>query len=129
MMAKTLKGRELVSIFAVNDGYWDAPVMFHFDTAETRTEFLKHVNAKGGRAFTIIDQMTKRDFDVLCKAVDEVTMVDLKDAINSQDQGTVQEAFEDNEDFRFYDCGDEIRDLYDDEIESGERVRGTGRTC
>jgi hypothetical protein len=117
MMAKTLKGRELVSIFAVNDGYWDAPVMFHFDTAETRTEFLKHVKAKGGR-----------DFDVLCKAVDEVTMQDLQNAIDSQDQGSVQEAFEDSEFFRFYDCGDEIKDLYDAEIESGERIHGTGRT-
>jgi hypothetical protein len=112
----------------VNDGYWDAPVMFHFDTAETRTEFLKHVKAKGGRDFAIIDQMTKRDFDVLCKAVDEVTMQDLQNAIDSQDQGSVQEAFEDSEFFRFYDCGDEIKDLYDAEIESGERIHGTGRT-
>lgn len=128
-MAKTLKGREVVSIVAVNDGSSDAPIMFHFDKKKTRTEFMKHVKARGGREFTIIDQMTKRDFDVLCKAVDEVTMEDLRDAINSQDQGTVQEAFEDNEFFRFYDCGDELQDLYDADIESGERVRGTGRTC
>jgi hypothetical protein len=40
----------------------------------------------------------------------------------------VQEAFEDSEFFRFYDCGDEIKDLYDAEIESGERIHGTGRT-
>lgn len=122
------KAKKLVNIVAINDGSSDAPIMFHFDNEATRTEFLKHVEPRYGE-FTIINVMSERDAKVLRAAVDPVTMEDLNDAISTQDQGTVQEAFEDSEFFRFYDCGDELRDLYDEEIENGNRVHGTGRTC
>jgi hypothetical protein len=124
-MAKTLKGRELVNIVAINDDSSDAPIMFHFDTEATRAEFLKHVDPRYGE-FTIIDQMTARDAKVLRAAVEMVEPCDIAAAIES---GDAQNYFEEDETFRFYDCGDELQDIYDADLESGERVRGTGRTC
>lgn len=119
------KAKTLVDIVAINDESSDAPIMFHFDNEATRTEFLKHVKPRY-REFTIINAMSERDAKVLRSSVEAVEMRYIAAAIET---GDAQEYFEENDTFRFYDCGDDLQDLYDAQIQSGERVRGTGRTC
>jgi hypothetical protein len=119
------KQQKLVTICALNDESSDAPIVFHFDNAMTRAEFLKLVDPRHGE-FTVIDQLSAHDAAVIRSNVHVVTMGDIDEA---KERGDAQTFLTEDDSFKFYDGGDELENIYDDQIASGKRVRGTGRTC
>jgi hypothetical protein len=120
------KKQRLVSICALNDETSDAPIVYHFDTPEARTLFVENADKlliRGTKEFTVIDTLTARDAATVCGAISAITVGIINEAMSQNDPYELIETYE------FYDCGDDLLDIYDDQIASGKRVRGTGRIC
>jgi hypothetical protein len=115
-------GKILTAICAVNDDTSDDPIVFMFDSPETRAAFMAKVEPRFvDDGWKVIDQMTARDVATLTEAIQKMDIEDLEEALESAD---VEDWF-DEFGYRFY---GELHDIYDVELASGERVRGTGRT-
>jgi|SRR5476651_1645953 len=131
-MVNNLKGKQMakkqrvVSICALNDETSDAPLIYHFDTPEARMLFVENADKlliRGTKEFTVIDALTARDAATIHGAVYQITVDVINTALAQKDPYEIIESHE------FYDCGDDLQDIYDDQIASGERIHGTGRTC
>jgi hypothetical protein len=119
------KKQRLVSICALNDETSDAPLIYHFDTPKTRTLFVENADKlliRGTKEFTVIDTLTARDAAIIHGAVYQITVDVINTALAQKDPYEIIESHE------FYDCGDELKDIYDEQIESGERIQTQGRT-
>ncbi len=115
-------GKVLTAICAVNDDTSDEPIVFMFDSPETRAEFMAKVEPRFvDNGWKVIDQLTARDIATLKESIQPMDMEDLEEALESDD---VEDWF-DEFGYRFY---GELQDIYDAELASGERVSGSGRT-
>ncbi len=107
---------KFVNVFTINDQSSDSPIIYWFDTKETRDAFLSYVDDTVKASYRIIDEMSARDRKTLGTNSDQITADDLPTMKLCAEAGggDPYHGLSQNEEtmyFYFYDAGYDLRDI------------------